>query len=56
VYSKRVLYLISAILLGEAIAVLALHSRLPMPVRVLAAAINMLAVAVLLLLARQRPS
>jgi hypothetical protein len=56
VYSKRVLYLIAAILLAEAIAALFAPSRLPLPVRIMAAAINVVAVAVLWLLARQRPS
>jgi hypothetical protein len=55
VYSKRTLFLITAVLLAEAIAVIVLPSRIPAPVRVLAAAVNGIAIAVLLLLARQRP-
>jgi len=56
VYSKRAIYIIAIILLAEAIAVLLIPSRLPVPVRFLAAAINLVAVAVLWVLARQRPS
>jgi hypothetical protein len=56
VYSKRAIYIIAVILLAEAITVIVVPSRLPVPVRFLAAAINIVAVAVLWLLARQRPS
>jgi len=56
VYSKRTLFVIAAILLVEAVAVVVAPSRLPFPGRVLAAAVNAIAIAVLLLLARQRSS
>jgi hypothetical protein len=56
VYSKRTLLVIVAVLLAEAVAVVVAPSRLPLPGRILAAGVNALAIAVLLLLARQRRS
>ena len=54
-YKKRTLYLIAAFLLLEAAMIVALPSRVARPVRVLTAAINLLAAAALWLLSRQKP-
>jgi hypothetical protein len=56
VYSKRTLLVIATVLLVEAVAVVVAPSRLPLPGRVLAAGVNAIAIAVLLLLVRQRSS
>jgi len=54
VYKKRTLYLIVVLLLIEAGLIVALHSRIPRPVRAITAGINVVAVAALLVMANQK--
>ena len=54
VYKKRTLYLIAAALMLEAIVAVFLPSRLPRSARAIAASVNVIAAAVLCLVARQR--
>jgi hypothetical protein len=54
VYRKRTLYFIAALLLIEAVLIVALHSRVPRSLRALTAGINLIAAAALWLLSRQK--
>jgi len=55
-YKKSTLLLVAGILVIEAIAIVALRSRVPRPARGIIAAIDVIAAVVLCLLARQKKS
>lgn len=53
-YSKKAVWIVIALLLAEAVAVVAAPGRVPRPARVVTAAINLMAAVALGLLLRQR--
>ena len=53
-FSKKTVWIVIALLLAEAVAILAIHSRVPRALRALTALVNLAAASALWLLLRQR--
>jgi len=53
-YNKRTLYCIAAFLIVEAVVILLIRSKLPVPARAITSAINVIAALAMIVLARQK--